>query len=344
MYHFDIFNVPDVGIVAPKCTGLSLSFATRLWNNDYKLMLQASSLCNSYGLDFTTTTNIIAFLMELYHQGIITEHDTDGIPIKRGDEEGIISTIHKIARQEGFGRLFQSGLLDAARTIGKGAEQCAMHVKGLEMSATEPRIFKSGALAYAMCKDVIDAPPLVEGMSGYEKETAEKLAFELVGSKEASHKDTYEKKGHLTWDSENRATALDVLGICRYFFLSMGIFLDVPAKLFSLATGVDMDESGLLSAAQRVRTLERAFNVTRGMKRIDDSLPKRLFEVAVPHGQYEGTRLDKELFDAMVDDYYATSGWDENGIPKEETFSKLDLASEWKLFSSRMKKRDQTDV
>jgi aldehyde:ferredoxin oxidoreductase len=321
---------------------LGLSFSTRLWNNDYELMLQASALCNGYGLDFTATTNIIAFLMELYHHGIITEHDTDGILIKRGDKEAIISTIHKIAQQEGFGRLFQNGLLNAARTIGKGAEQYAMHVKGLEMSASEPRIFKSGALAYALCKDVIDAPPLIEGIGGIEKETAEKLAFQVVGSREASHKDTYEKKGHLTWDSENRATALDVLGMCRYFFLSMGIFLDVPAKLFSLATGVDMDEDGLLTAAQRVRTLERAFNVTRGMKRTDDSLPERLFEVAVPQGKHEGTRLDKKMFDTMVDDYYATSGWDENGVPKEDTFNKLGLLSEWKLFNERMEQKGVT--
>jgi len=342
MFHFDVFNVPDVGIVAPKCTGLGLSFATRLWNNDYKLMLQASALCNNHGLDFTSTTNIIAFLMELYHHGIITEHDTDGIPMKRGDKEAIISTIHRIAHQEGFGRLFRGGLLDAARTIGKGAEQYAMHVKGLEMSATEPRIFKTAALAYALCKDVIDAPPIIEGMGGIEKETAEKLAFQLVGSREASHKDTYEKKGHLTWDSENRATALDLLGMCRYFFLSMGIFLDVPAKLFSLATGVDMDESGLLTAAQRVRTLERAFNVTKGIERKDDSLPERLFEVAVPQGQFEGTKLDKKMFDTMVDDYYATSGWDENGIPKEETFNKLGLVSEWKIFKDRMEQKGAT--
>ena len=49
------------------------------------------------------------------------QQDTDGIAMKRGDEKAIISTIHKIGRQEGFGRLLRDGVLQAAKTLGKGA-------------------------------------------------------------------------------------------------------------------------------------------------------------------------------------------------------------------------------
>ena len=337
MYHFDVFSVPDVGLRAAKCTALGLSFSTRLWNSDYELMFKASTLCNSYGLDSTSTTNIIAFLMELYNEGIISERDTDGIPIKRGDPNAILTTIHKLARQEGFGRLFRDGLVAAAKSIGKGAESYAMHVKGLEMSATEPRISKSQAMTYAMCRDIQDAPPLVEGMAEFDKDTAEKLAFDLVGSSSAAYRDGYEKKGLLTWDSENRATVLDSLGICKWFFLSQGILLDIPAKLYSLATGRDISENDLLISAQRVRTLERATNVTRGLTRKDDTLPERLFESAVPQGKFEGTKLDKKMFNSMVDEYYAASGWDANGIPREEIFRNLGLDAEWQRFQQQMK-------
>jgi aldehyde:ferredoxin oxidoreductase len=87
-----------------------------------------------------------------------------------------------------------------------------------------------------------------------------------------------------------------------------------------------------------VRTLERAFDVMTGIRRKNDTLPKRMFETAVPRGQFKGEKLDKKKFDKMVDEYYALWGWDKDGIPKEETFNKFDLASEWQTFNKGMTK------
>jgi aldehyde:ferredoxin oxidoreductase len=125
---YQVCNDTETGIGVAKCYSPAM-FTFRVWNRDYQVMESAGHLCNNYGLDSISTASIIAFLMELYHRGIITEKDTDGIPMRRGDKEAIISTIHKIGRQEGFGKLFRDGVLAAARTIGKGAEECAMHVK-----------------------------------------------------------------------------------------------------------------------------------------------------------------------------------------------------------------------
>ncbi len=63
-----------------------------------------------------------------------------------------------------------------------------------------------------------------------------------------------------------------------------------------------------------------------------------MFETAMPDGHFKGARLDKEKFDKMVDELYALCGWNEDGVPKEETFEKFGLSSEWHLFKKYMEK------
>lgn len=342
VYHFEACDVPGIGVGAPKCFAW-LAFSGGIWNNDYKLMFHAASLCNQYGLDFISTGNIIGFLMELYHKGIITAKDTDGIPFERGGKNAILFAIHKIAEQEGFGKLFRKGVLDAARKIGKGAEECAMQVKELEMHPDEDRAFHGYALGKAVVgKDDIEALSAEQGWFG-NKEKMEQWAIDLVGAKEAAYPPSYEKS-RIVWDCENRSIVGDMLGVCRriipwYFSPS----LEIPARLFSSATGIDISENELLIAAQRVRTLERAFNVLRGIRRKDDSLPKRIFETEVPYGPFRGERLEKEKFEKMVDEFYALCGWDEDGIPKKETFEKFALLPEWQAFEKKMRRKGGTN-
>jgi aldehyde:ferredoxin oxidoreductase len=321
---FKVCDDPETGLGVVKCW--AVNFTMKVWNRDYQVMTSAAHLCNNYGLDGVSTTNIIAFLMELYHRGIITEKDTDGIPMRRGDKEAIISAVHKIARQEGFGKLFRDGVLDAARTIGRGAEEYAMQVKGLEMANREFRGRKGTALAGAV------APK----SGGNEYPLAESAWSVGVNKEYAVYPGTYDNKALLVWEEVNKYKVMDMLGICKGPWCTHS--LEIPARLFSLATGIDTSVDELLTAAQRVAVLERAFDVTRGIRRIDDTLPDRMFETAVPGGPLKGEKLEREKFDKMLDEYYAVSGWDDDGVPKEETFQKYGLSSEWQVFNKRIKK------
>jgi len=316
--HFHVFDVPGIGCGTTKCNGWE-AFASNVWNNDRKVIFHANYICTHYGLDVISIGNIISFLMELYHKGIITEKDTDGLQMRRGDGGAIINTIHKIGMQEGFGKLFRNGVLGAARMIGRDAEECAMVVKGLEMEAYEYRAYKSLALAAALTTgSPSDGPPLdcfyLEEPTGYDPTS-------------------YEEKAQRVWDYRNRVTAVDMLGTCKWLIpWTVESSLEMPAKLFSLATGVDTSEADLLFAAQRVETLERAFNVRKGVRRKDDTLPKRLFETAASGLKVKGQELDRVKFENMIDEYYSLRGWGEDGIPTEETFKKFDLLSEWEIF------------
>jgi aldehyde:ferredoxin oxidoreductase len=326
---WQVCNNPDTGLGVAKCASLP-SFTFRVWNQDYMVLVSAAHLCNNYGLDFISTSAVISFLMELYYRGIITEKDTDGIPMKRGDKEAIICTIHKLARQEGIGMLFRDGVLAAARQIGRDAEEYAMSVKGLEMSLREFRGRKGTALAQAVATK----------MGGGEFPLPEATWAIGTKSKKAIDPTTYESKAHMVWEQANLYKVPDMLGICKGPW-SINQSLEVPTKLFSLATGVSTSEEELLFAAQRVQVLERAFDVIRGIRRRNDTLPRRMFETAVPGGPLKGERLDKEKFDKMLSEYYAVSGWRDDGVPKKETFEKFDLNSEWETFSERLKNSER---
>jgi aldehyde:ferredoxin oxidoreductase len=225
---------------------------------------------------------------------------------------------------------------EAAVKIGGEAAECAMVVKGEEIEQYELRAFKSMALTAAL-----NAGSVADGLS-FEyailrdqeaQDAIARYAKEHYGSGDVLRPNSYKKKGLIVSDYENLRIALDLLGMCRWAFASTdGTSLDTPAALFSLATGRDISPDDLLRAASRTKTLERAFNVRKGIGRGDDTLPKRMFETAVPGGRWAGASLNREKFDRMLDEYYAARTWDKDGAPTAETFAQFGLESEWQAF------------
>jgi aldehyde:ferredoxin oxidoreductase len=338
IHHFMMYDVPGIGKGGAKCTGTT-NVTSTLWNNDWKLGFQVYNLANKYGLDIMSITNIIAFLMELYDKEIITTADTDGIPILRGDANAIIQTIHKIGKQEGFGQLFKDGVVQGAKKIGKDAEKYAMANKELELEPYEYRAIKPFALASATnTKDLTGA--LNERVYNWAasgdkatRDAEEELALKIYGTKEAALPHSYDGAAISTVVDEGRTCACDMIGVCKWVIpWDMSEYYDIQSKLFSFATGVEMSDEDIVFAAQRVVTLERAFNIRRGLTRADDTLPDRFFEEPVPGGPYKGEKLSKTKFAKMIDDYYNLRGYDKNGTPTEETFIKYALKPEWEVF------------
>ncbi|MBW2370858.1 MAG: hypothetical protein JRH15_23565, partial [Deltaproteobacteria bacterium] len=342
VHHWHVFDIPGRCRGATKCSHW-YDFSGPLHINDRNVIVHASTLCDYYGLDSSSTSNSISLLMELYHKGIITEKDTDGIAMRYGDEKAIITAIEKIAKQEGFGKLFRNGAWGFAKEIGKEAEGYAIVVNNQEVQPGEVRAFKSFALAAAVTDGTARYGGwIAEFFWEFEKERAEEMAQEISGDIETACPTSYEKKALGVWDYENRNTAVDLTGTCSWV-IPVGVThkLEIPAKLYSLATGRDTSEEELLRAAQRVLMLERAFMASQGIRR--DTLPKKLFETAVPSGPFKGERLDREKFEKMLDEYYEVRGWNSHGIPTEKSFNKFDLMPEWKAFKKYLGKEDRSN-
>ena len=109
----------------------------------------------------------------------------------------------------------------------------------------------------------------------------------------------------------------DATGICA----GMSSFLIKPPyhihnipRIVSAATGIDIDEDGLWEIANRNRTLIRAINVRRGLRRKDDEPPADHWKKRFP--DYEAK---------LKDEYYKFKGWNTDAIPAEEFLDGLGL-------------------
>ena len=116
---------------------------------------------------------------------------------------------------------------------------------------------------------------------------------------------------------------MDVIGACA--FSSLALTLDEFAALINAVTGLHHNAGTLQRVAWRTLTLERVFNLLAGLTSGDDWLPDRFYEETI---EVEGhsAKCDRDAFTQMHREYYRAMGWDEEGIPKEESLHKLDLS------------------
>jgi len=136
---------PDYG--GPEYETLA-SFGSNCGIDNLKAIVKANELCNAYGLDTISTGSVIAFAMECFERGLINTKDTGDIELKFGNDEALLKCIELIARRQGFGDRLAEGTARLAKKIGKGAEEFAIHVKGVDLGMHEPRLWPSVGLGF----------------------------------------------------------------------------------------------------------------------------------------------------------------------------------------------------
>jgi aldehyde:ferredoxin oxidoreductase len=325
----NFLNVPGIGKGHTTCEPWS-GLTGSVWNLDMDVFWEAISLINRLGLDSTETSACIGLLMELHHEGIISEKDTDGIPMTRGSKEAILETVRKIAEREGYGDLLAEGQMAAAKSFGPAAVEKVDLVKGLAPHPYEFRAYHASALMQAVGHRG-DPLPLRGSLIEFEWHNApewfQQVAKAQFGSEEAAIPSEYAGKALSTIVSEHDQRIVDSLGICTYPY-SLFIFHDTSkaCQFFNVVTGKDWDSERFQKIAERIRNLERMFDVRQGLTRADDSLPKKFFEKPLSKGKYEGAVLDKAKFEQMKDEYYELRGWDrQTGIPTRDKLEQLGL-------------------
>ena len=105
-----------------------------------EVVAYANQLCNANGLDTIGAGVSIAFAMECYERGLLTNEDTGGLDLRFGNAEALITMLERIVRREGLGDLLAEGSLRAAKKIGRGAERFAIQIKGQEVAMHDPRV------------------------------------------------------------------------------------------------------------------------------------------------------------------------------------------------------------
>ncbi len=281
---------------------------------------KANELCNLLGMDTISTGVTIAFAMECYERGVLTEKDI-GFELKWGDAEGILKLVRQIGLREGIGGLLAEGVRKASVKIGKGSEQWAMHVKGLEVPMHDPRGKKGLGLAYATALKGADHESAMHDEC-FERENAlrELELKKPVGRKEVREKPLIVKKTQELW-----GILSDALPVCKFPMVPPRPLS--PSRLVSalhFVTGWDISLEEFLTVGERIFNLGRLFNVREGINRAQDTLPDR-FSDRLAEGGSAGEAITKEDLTGMLKEYYELRGWSEDGVPEEETLSRLGI-------------------
>lgn len=324
-------EVPAMGVV-PKYGGPeyetigSLGSLCNIDRLDY--IAKGNQLCGEYGLDTISTGVAIAFAMECYEQGLITDADTGGLELRFGNAEAMVEMIHRIGRREGLGDLLAEGVARAAARLPEGAEHFAMHVKGQELPMHEPRGKKGLALSYALSPtggDHMEAPhdPILETVGMHSKDLGPLGLYEPVDRMDFSYRKVRAfYLLQLLWGTYN------VIGMCTFAAVPTGpIRLPQLVDYYTAVTGWSTSLWELLRLAERAKAMYRVFNHREGLGPNDDRLPKRFFE-PLGNGSLEGEKLDQDEFDEACRTYYEFCGWDrDTGLPTPARLQSLEL--EW---------------
>jgi aldehyde:ferredoxin oxidoreductase len=244
--------------------------------------------------------------MELYQRGIIKPEEVDGPELKWGSGTAIVEWTRKMGLCEGFGAKLALG--SARLCEAYGAPDLSMSVKKLEMPAYDPRGVTGLGLEYATAN---------RGgchVRGY------LISAEILGIPEKLDRFSLEGKAEWVKIFQDLTAVIDSLGLC--LFTSFALNAQDYADLYNSATGEDLSVDELLACGERIFNNERLFNLQEGYSAADDTLPKRLLSEPLPDGPSKGK---VHPLDKMMPAYYATRGWDEQGVPTAEKKNALGL-------------------
>jgi aldehyde:ferredoxin oxidoreductase len=274
---------------------------------DAQTVFKLNYLADDLGLDTIGAGAAIGFAMDAFETGMLEEREI-GFPLRFGDGDAAIKLMRMIAYKEGIGKVLAKGVRYAAEEIGRGTEKLAVHVKGLETAAWDPRGKRGLGLSYATAD--VGSSHLRGWPLTTEKPDAS--AIDVVESM-VTERDT--------------KILTDSLVLC-HFTWHFPLTREEKIQLLNSGTGLNYNDASVSNFGLRVETLIRLFNISEGITRKDDNLPPRFWE-SETIGPSKGMKsfIDTEDFENSLNLYYELRGWSKDGIPTKETIKKTGLSS-----------------
>ena len=300
--------------------------------SDLNAIALASQLCNMYGLDTIGTGATIAFAMECFENGVLSLSDTDGIELRFGNADAMLTMIEKIGRREGFGAVLADGSARAAERIGRNSHRYLVTTKNTELPAHIPHAKKTLGVIYAVNPFGADHQssehdPMYEegGFDHYYQRLA------LLGLHQPQKPGSMnEEKIRFAYLSECFYSALDSYSLCQFVWGPAWQLFGPRemAQMLSAATGWEVSVEEILQVGERRLNMMRAFNAREGFTRKEDTLPAKFEKPMKGSGPTAGVAYPSRDLENYKTIYYTLAGWDvETGNP---TAGKLrELGLEW---------------
>ncbi len=283
--------------------------------DDMPAVLRLNELTNRLGMDTIETGSVVSFAMELYEKGLIGRKDLGGLDLRWGNARAAEGLIRMIADREGIGDLLAEGLKTAAEKIGGLAPEYAIQMNNMALPAHDPRAYASLALTYATSAR---GPCHTSSFSFWFERGS---TFPELGIDKVLDRFQSEGKPEIVVKVQNAMAVWENLAMCKFSVMGGVQLKDICSWLKDVA-GLDFSIPDLLAVGERCINLKRKLNVSWGISRKNDILPLRILTHRVSDGGC-GTHLPP--FNIMLADYYEKRGWNQEGIPLEETYRRLGI-------------------
>ncbi len=303
---------------------------SNLENSDMQNIINLNYLADDYGMDTMTLGSSIALAMELNADKIWKNE------LEFGKNDNLEDLVRKVAFREGIGDDIAEGTKRLSEKY--GGKDYAIHSKGMELAAYEPRAAQGMGLGYAVsnrggCHLNGGYAVVLEGLGldinrSTTKGKAEYTVFlqdfmEAVSSAGSCLFTTYASiPGFLIKHEKNYVVRKinSIIPYCggivgllsthkRLMFIHLMPMMPHPLSL-QIITGKKMNIGTFLAMGARGYDLERAINVKQGISAKDDVLPKRItHELQRQNDPDSLVRLDM-----MKSRYYKIRRWKEKGL------------------------------
>jgi aldehyde:ferredoxin oxidoreductase len=285
-------------------------FGSNCLNNNIESMIKINDICNRYGIDTISAGAAIAFTIECYENGFITQVDTDGIEMTWGNHRSIVSMTEKLANREGFGDVIADGVKIAAEKIGKGAAEYAMHIHGQELPAHDPKHDYHWGVPY-----LLDPTPA--------RHTQNAEVFRPLGQVVQLNRKAYANEGMEYRISSALHHIVNSSGMCAFIYSCLPN-TSVLAEFMSAVTGWDLTLEELIKTGERILNMRQAFNIREGLNLIQFKIPDRLLgKPPLKEGPLAGVTIDKDVW---FKEYLAAIDWDlKTAKPNRKKLQELGL-------------------
>lgn len=258
--------------------------------SDCRDLAWANEICDDFGIDTISAGVTCSFAMECFEKGLI--NDWGGLELTWGNAQAQREFLRLMAKREKIGEIFADGTRIASQKIGKGSEEFAINIFGMELSGVNPK----GCLTMGVVLSVADFASHTR-LWCTEAEMGPDFKIEDIPEAVANGLDEI--------NTRNSLVACD--------FLPYGF--DRLAPILNALTGSNHTEKSLMETGARITNLARTYNLRNGRKHTDDILPERFFKEESLAGFMKGKKLDKDFFISLIQKYYKVRGWNEKGEP-----------------------------
>ncbi len=299
------------------------AFGTLLLIDDLPRIFQINDLLNRAGIDTISCGVTVAWAIEAFERGLLTEKDTDGIRLAWGDGDAVVRLVEKIIAADGIGALLKDGVKKAAAELGQGSGAFAIHSGGQELPMHDPRYDPGFGLAYE-----VEPTPARHTITSYMYMDLMALHRKTRRMPKARLLHTFQDRFGIEDKGRAQSVAsafMDVVNGCGLCLFGVSVGGNPPvAEWLNAATGWSRSFEEYLEVGRRIKTLRQAFNHREGIRPRDSVVTARARGVPpLEKGPLAGITPD---FDGLARDFRRAMGWDpDTGRPLDATLDELGM-------------------